>query len=400
VLPTIYHWTHAARPELGTAVSGTSNFGGTAPADVGVRGLGPFGTFDMAGNVKEWVANEHEGTGRRYLLGGAWNEPDYQFIYPDSRSPFDRSDTNGFRCARYGAAAPAATLSAPVAPAARDYARERPVDDATFRLYADRYAYDRTPLDARIVSTDDASPHWRREVVNVAAGYGGERMPIHLFLPKNVKPPYQMVLVFPGSGAIRTPDSSTIRDYADYIVMSGRALVYPVYKFTYERHDPKVTSSWPQPTRAYRSWMQQVVIDVRRALDYTETRPDMDLGKVAYYGVSWGARLAPLSLAIDTRFKVAVMLMGGFGASVPDPEVDPFHFVPRVRVPVLMLNGDQDFIFPLQTTQLPFFRLLGTPAADKKHVLYPGGHEITTTYRNQVVAEVVAWLDRYLGRVQ
>ena len=82
------------------------------------------------------------------------------------------------------------------------------------------------------------------------------------------------------------------------------------------------------------------------------------------------------------------------------PEVDPFNFAPRVRIPILMLNGDQDFIFPLQTSQRPLFQALGTPSADKKHVLYPGGHEIFVTQRSQIVQEVVGWLDRYVGRVQ
>jgi hypothetical protein len=43
---------------------------------------------------------------------------------------------------------------------------------------------------------------------------------------------------------------------------------------------------------------------------------------------------------------------------------------------------------------------LGTPAADKRHQLYPGGHEIFATQRSQIIQEVVGWLDRYLGRVQ
>ena len=127
---------------------------GTAP------GLGPYGTVDMAGNVKEWVWNEQAGTGKRYILGGAWNDPDYQFLYSDSRSPFDRSDTNGFRCMAYGdGPAPPASLAAPIAPPVRDYATERPVADAVYRIYADQYSYDRTPFDVRVESTDDASPH-------------------------------------------------------------------------------------------------------------------------------------------------------------------------------------------------------------------------------------------------
>ena len=250
-LPTIYHWTHAARPELGNSITRSSHFGGGGTVPVGTApGLGPYGTVDMAGNVKEWVWNERAGTGKRYILGGAWNDPDYQFLYSDSRSPFDRSDTNGFRCMAYGdGPAPPASLAAPVAPPVRDYATERPVADDVYRIYADQYSYDRTPFDVRVESTDDASPHWRHEVVSIAAVYGGERMPVHLYLPKNVKPPYQAVLFFPGALAIGAQNSTDLQLNTfgiDFIVMSGRALVYPVYKYTYGRSDPRVTAACPR----------------------------------------------------------------------------------------------------------------------------------------------------------
>jgi dienelactone hydrolase len=403
-LPTIYHWTHAAGPEIGGSITRTSNFGGVGPAATVVhRALGPYGTYDMAGNVKEWVSNEQAGAGKRYILGGAWNDPDYQFLYSDSRSPFDRSDTNGFRCMSYSdGATPPASLAKAIPSPSRDYATERPVADAAYAIYANQYVYDRTPFEARVETTNEASPHWRYELVTVAAAYGGERLPIHLYLPKNVKPPYQTVLFFPGSGAIRTENSAnlSIEGAADFVVMSGRTFAYPVYKYTYERRDPRVTSSWPEPTRAYTTWMQQVVTDARRTIDYLETRPEINGAKFAYYGVSWGARLAPITLALDPRVKAGVLLMGGLGGGTPAPEVDPFNFAPRVKVPILMLNGDQDFIFPVQTSQLPLFQTLGTPAADKRHVLYPGGHEIFATQRSQIIQEIVGWLDRYLGRVQ
>ncbi len=113
-----------------------------------------------------------------------------------------------------------------------------------------------------------------------------------------------------------------------------------------------------------------------------------------------GGRIGPITLALDPRIKAGVLLMGGLAANKSAPEADPFTFAPRVRIPILMLNGDQDFIFPLQTSQQPLFEALGTPSADKKHVLYPGGHEIFVTQRSQIVQEVVGWLDRYVGRVQ
>jgi hypothetical protein len=45
------------------------------------------------------------------------------------------------------------------------------------------------------------------------------------------------------------------------------------------------------------------------------------------------------------------------------------------------------------------FKLLGTPAHDKKHVIYDAGHVLVEA-RSQHAADVLAWLDRYLGPVQ
>lgn len=44
------------------------------------------------------------------------------------------------------------------------------------------------------------------------------------------------------------------------------------------------------------------------------------------------------------------------------------------------------------------FRLLGTPAANKAHVLAESGHGVfAPEVSNKTVHETLAWLDRYLG---
>ena len=100
-LPTIYHWATAASPMASASILPVSNFGTQGPARVGsFRGMSWFGAYDMAGNVKEWCWNE-AGSGKRYILGGAWDEPLYMFNNADARSPFERSPDFGFRCAKY-----------------------------------------------------------------------------------------------------------------------------------------------------------------------------------------------------------------------------------------------------------------------------------------------------------
>ena len=79
------------------------------------------------------------------------------------------------------------------------------------------------------------------------------------------------------------------------------------------------------------------------------------------------------------------------------PEADPINFVSRARVPVLVLSGRYDHLDPLGTAQLPLFRLLGTPAKDKRHVVFESGH---APPRRDVIRESLDWLDRYLGPVK
>lgn len=76
--------------------------------------------------------------------------------------------------------------------------------------------------------------------------------------------------------------------------------------------------------------------------------------------------------------------------------VDLLNFAPRVRLPTLMLNGRNDFRFPLEASQKPMSHALGTPEAAKRHALLGGGHGPD---RLEMIKEVLAWLDRWLGPV-
>ena len=42
--------------------------------------------------------------------------------------------------------------------------------------------------------------------------------------------------------------------------------------------------------------------------------------------------------------------------------------------------------------------MLGTPAADKRHVVLDTPHDVSEQ-RSELVKAVLAWLDQYLGRV-
>jgi serine/threonine protein kinase/dienelactone hydrolase len=396
-LPTVRHWQFASHQGGFTTILQTSNFGGPGPARVGsYAGLGPFGTYDAAGNVREWCLNA-SGDGR-ITQGGAWDDPMYLFQLSDARPPMDRSNGNGFRCAKY-TVTPARQLTAPadaslVAPG---HSAIPPVSDEIFQAYKALHSYDHGELEARVEAVDDASPFWRLEKVSFRAAYGNERVAAYLFLPKNADPPFQTVVTFPGNWGLDLRSSARLESqWFDFFVRSGRAVVHPVYKGMYERTiGMGSAAAWSQPN-VWRELAIQWHKDLGRTIDFLETRPDLARGKLALHGVSLGTTQAPRLLALEPRLKVAILFWGGFLYRVP-AEVFSLHFAPRSTVPTLMISGRSDPIFPETTSALPMFRLLGSPERDKRRVVVEGGH---VAFNEQVIRESIDWLDKYLGPVR
>jgi pimeloyl-ACP methyl ester carboxylesterase len=106
-----------------------------------------------------------------------------------------------------------------------------------------------------------------------------------------------------------------------------------------------------------------------------------------------------VSTLLEDRLKTAIYLDGGYFLDTPPPGGDQVDFVPRMKKPVLMVNGRYDYTFPLETAQNPMFAMLGTPAGEKEHVVLDTPHDVTEQ-RPALVKAVLDWLDKYLGRVQ
>ena len=398
-LPTLYHWNIATDTSWFTSfIVPLSNYEDKGPAPVGqYRGMSSSGAYDMAGNVREWCWNKSGNN--RFILGGGWNDQVYTYNDAYAQPPFDRTITNGFRCMiQLGADEKWTDLSAPVDLPKRDYWSEKPVSEDVFAIFKGMYTYDETELNAQIESADDSSEDWTREKISFDAAYGGERVTAYLFLPKKKgSPPFQTVVYFPGSGSIHQHSSenltfSDIRNI-DFIVKEGRAVLFPIYKSTYERGD-ELDSDYPEETTFYKDHVIMWVKDYMRSVDYLETREDIDYDKLAYYGFSWGGTMGAIIPALESRLKASILHVAGFCFQKTFPEVDQINFVTRVKIPTLMLNGKYDHFFPMESSQKPFFELLGTPDEHKRQYIYDAGHFVP---REQQIKETLDWLDRYLG---
>ncbi|MBN2129790.1 MAG: protein kinase [Sedimentisphaerales bacterium] len=408
-LPTVHHWQKAACLEESSSIVPHSNFAVGGTAVVGsFPGMGHTGLCDMAGNVKEWCFNATDDSGgERYILGGSYGEQMYQFFAQDFRSPWNRSRVNGFRCVKYseGIRSFADGFLAPVPlPKTRDYTTSEPCSDEEYRFILRRFEYDRLPLDWEVESVDDSAPFWREETITFNAAYERERVIAHLFLPKDVVPPYQVVVYFPDNTALEQRPFTGLeqRGFTEMVLLSGRALMFPIYQGTYERSFGRMLNWYVEP-HATTDWIIHVCKDVRRSIDYLETRPDIDKDRIAYYGVDNGGGCGPMVLAVEDRFQAGILVTGGFftnRVTATTRAIDPMHHAPRVKVPVLMINGKDDYAAPYETSQRPMYEFLGTPEAFKEHKPYPCGHGVLSLFSNQVHQDVVDWLDRYLGPVQ
>lgn len=392
-LPTVFHWNRAAETRMSQIVSPLSNFQGDATAPVGsFTGTSAFGLADMGGNVREWCLNPTS-DGQRAILGGGWNDLPYAFNDFFAQDPWDRSVTNGLRTVEFLEPLDD-TVTAVIEPPFRDFLAETPVSDEVFAVYRDLFRYDPLSLESEVELRDDAHESYVVEKVSYTLPYGDERGAAYVYTPKRGPGPFPTVVYFPGSNAIHTDDSSQLlRPWFGFLLKAGYAVLHPIHLGTYER-GTELDSDYPAETQLYRDHVIAWGMDQSRAIDYAETRPEFDTSRLAYFGASWGGAMGPVMVATEPRIDTAVLYVAGFCFQRARAEVDTIHYVPRVTVPTLMMNGRYDHYFPLDTSQRPLFELLGCDDDRKRMFLAEGGHSVP---RADLIRETLAWLEEWLA---
>jgi formylglycine-generating enzyme required for sulfatase activity len=384
---TIMPWGHAGQ---GTALRANFSSSGPQPVDAHPFGVSPWGARDMAGNVKEWTANEL-GDGRA-VTGGSWEDPSYQYAnfgdYPAEGS----NPAIGFRCSASPAARDQGTMPLRFDQRTPVY---RPVSEAVFRGFLAFYRYDSpSPLGERTIARHE-TPDWVREKV-VYQGIGGDSLIAYLYLPRSARPPFQ-TLVYVGAGNVFQGDS--VWHDAEWlmgeVIRSGRAVLAPVLEGMTERDFAPGLGLPDPPSVEFRQLMIRHSTELRIGLDYLETRPEIDRTQLVYSGASFsaGSRL-PLA-GTDERWRGLVLIAAGIDERIQPtlPEASNINFAPRLKPPKLMVNGRQDEEHNWFTRALPLWNLLREP---KELVLVEGaGH---TPPQSALVPAIVGWLDRTIGR--
>jgi hypothetical protein len=405
-LPSLFEWEKASRDgrvsrfgilmpwgqydpkSLGTV---RANFSGTdaAPVDSFPYAISPYGIYNMAGNVKEWLANR-VGDGRG-TAGGSWQDPMYLFSQVGSQS--DGSAALGFRCAR------------PLAEGKGDGGLQRlivattapvyhPVGPAEYKALLEHYRYDPRPANPRgrtVLETAD----WIRERLWID-GPKGDSVLVYMFLPRNAEPPYQALVHIPSSAALgQLSVAQVVEEIAAGQIRAGRAVIAPVLTGMVERQGT-VNVRPPPPSVEFRDLMVLHATEMRLAMDYAVTRPDIDSTRLGYISMSLGAGSRLPLAAVDPRFRAVVLLGAGIDERVQPtlPEAANFNFAPYIKAPKLVVNGRQDEEHPWQTRGKPLWDLFREP---KELLLVDGaGHRVPADARTP---RINAFLDRTLGPV-
>ncbi|MCH7830493.1 MAG: SUMF1/EgtB/PvdO family nonheme iron enzyme [Proteobacteria bacterium] len=394
-LPTIHHWRRAFAMGMLAWQLPASNLDRDAISAVGeYPGIGWTGTFDMAGNVREWCQNL-AGDDQRVIVGGAFNDALYVveegISIADRRDAMDRSRTNGFRLVSTNEETTAMVAAAKPVVDAEIPRLADPVSDEVFAARLSDFDYDPGPLHAVVEKTTEYR-HWTRQRITLDSPLSGERLTVYLYLPEREASRYQTILFWPGSSPLYLDSIDQVGMALDFALRNGRAVAYPIMKGMFER---RVTPAPDWRTHSGRNLAIEEVREFRRMIDYLETRPDIETDSFSYYGYSWGGRMGAIVLAVEPRIKVGILNQAGINA-LDHADINVVHYLPHVQVPVLQFSGLYDTDFRYESSSKPFFDRLGTDAADKKHVVEPTGHFVPARI---VKGETLGWLDKYLGVV-
>jgi dienelactone hydrolase len=140
------------------------------------------------------------------------------------------------------------------------------------------------------------------------------------------------------------------------------------------------------------AWTYHAVANVIRGVSLVKALPEVDTQRVGITGISWGGYLTCLVAGLDQRLKVAVPVYGcgflqenscwleDFSRLGPElaqqwtRELDPRQYLAQAEMPILFINGTNDFAYPLDSYQKTY-RLVKQPRRLCVTVRMPHGHQ-------------------------
>lgn len=279
--------------------------------------------------------------------------------------------------------------------------------------YEQLYAYDRDlPLNAEVTEQGRGNGYviYRVQYSSVH----DKRVPAWWCLPTGGTPPYPCVIIMHGYGG----DKNGLQILAPAFALRGVATFAIDAEYHGDRKQPDRDLLSPYLYRS-RDALVQTVIDLRRAIDFLQSRREIDGKRIGYIGLSMGGILGGILAGVDERVQAPILIVAGgdwgyllsnsqhptalqlrekHSDLFKDPQkmnevfgpVDPVNWVARIAPrPLLMINGKGDNIVPKECTE----RLFAAANQPKEILWLEGGH---FPQPDMVLRKVDEWISRHL----
>ena len=286
---------------------------------------------------------------------------------------------------------------------------------------------EQTALEPEVLSHESDEDHERYLVQYTTEP--GARVEAYLLVPKDLDAPAPAAVVFHSTSSnnilqpVGLADPPT-RHLALYLTQRGYVTLSPRnYIFGYGE---EITMENLARERGANDWraaraklaenqpgltgMGKMVWDGMRAVDYLESRPEVDSERIAAVGHSLGAKEALYAIGFDPRVHAAISSEGGVGLPLSNWEA-PWYLGEQVEAegfthdnhevlalaaprPFLLIGGGQSdgaFSWPYIEAVKPVYALYGE-SDNAGLLLHNGGHNVPVPVREGAFD----WLDGYL----
>lgn len=230
-----------------------------------------------------------------------------------------------------------------------------------------------------------------------------QRVTALLSIPKNTTAPLPVIILMHGLG-----DHKAV----DYVEFGNAALLkngYAVLRIDFKEHGDRKGDAYEFDfTGDYKYWtrniISQTVFDLRRAVDFIETRKELDASRIGYYGISLGGITGTIFCGVEDRIKVPVIALAGGQmnllfedqALTDDAKdfvspIEPINFVKQISPrPFLMLNAKNDEVVPPAMSKL----LFGAANDPKEIIWYDAKHRNAPL--DVIYGDGIKWFKKYL----
>jgi len=275
------------------------------------------------------------------------------------------------------------------------------------------YEYDKSmPLNPEVSKVSETNNYTLFKVYYDSVN--SQRVPAVFTVPKVNNLPYPCIVFLHGYGG-KKEDMLPVADVFSKRGYSTFSIDAPLHG---ERRVPGKVLFSPE-LEEFKANIIQTIVDLRRAIDFLETRPEVSKNNIGYAGGSMGGILGALFVSIEPRIKAAAIVVGGGNLSLLIKEsrhpsilpiraklkkcginyeqlskilapVDPISFIHLVAPrPIQFHCGKYDDIVPAETQ-----RQLAERAGEPKEVYwYEAGHGLPL---NLVLERILAFFDKHL----